>query len=147
MERLQQETKRVCRYGPPVSLLMIDIDHFKKINDTYGHQAGDTVLSGLAGLIKEKLRETDLLARYGGEEFCLVATGTEQAGALVLAERVRALVEQASFLHDKTPITVTISIGISTWEASLKEDHEELIRRADAALYRAKNQGRNRACF
>lgn len=146
MERLQQETKRVCRYGPPVSLLMIDIDHFKKINDTYGHQAGDTVLSGLAGLIKEKLRETDLLARYGGEEFCLVATGTEQAGALVLAERVRALVEQASFLHDETPIAVTISIGVSTWEASLKEDHEELIRRADAALYRAKNQGRNRAC-
>jgi diguanylate cyclase (GGDEF)-like protein len=88
-----------------------------------------------------------LLARYGGEEFCLIATGTEQPGALVLAERVRTLVEQASFLHDGNRLTVTISIGVSIWEPSLKEDGDELVRRADAALYRAKNQGRNCACF
>ncbi len=81
MERLRQEVKRVCRYGPPVSLLMIDIDFFKKVNDTYGHQAGGTVLAGVATLINERLRETDLIVRYGGEEFCLLATGTERPGA------------------------------------------------------------------
>lgn len=146
MERLRQEVKRVCRYGPPVSLLMIDIDFFKKVNDTYGHQAGDTVLAGVAMLINEKLRETDLIARYGGEEFCLLATGTEQPGAEILAERMRKLIEDAEFEHGADHIKVTISIGIGTWEESLAEDFEGLIRCADAALYRAKEQGRNRAC-
>ncbi|MCK9420178.1 MAG: sensor domain-containing diguanylate cyclase [Nitrospirae bacterium] len=146
MERLRQEVKRVCRYGPPVSLLMIDIDYFKKVNDTYGHQAGDTVLAGVAGLINGKLRETDLIARYGGEEFCLLATGTEQPGAQILADRVRKLIEDAEFEHGAVHIKVTISIGIGTWDASLKEDFEELIHRADTALYRAKAEGRNRVC-
>ena len=146
MERLRQEVKRVCRYGPPVSLLMIDIHFFKKVNDTYGHQAGDTVLAGVAMLINEKLRETDLIARYGGEEFCLLATGTEQPGAEILAERMRKLIEDAEFEHGDNHIKVTISIGIGTWEESLAEDFEALIRCADAALYRAKEQGRNRAC-
>jgi diguanylate cyclase (GGDEF)-like protein len=146
MERLRQEVKRVCRYGPPASLLMIDIDYFKKVNDTYGHQAGDTVLAGVAGLIANKLRETDLIARYGGEEFCLLATGTEQPGAEILAARVCKLIEDAEFEHGDDHIRVTISIGIGTWDASLKEDFEALIHRADSALYRAKAAGRNRAC-
>ncbi len=146
MERLRQEVKRVSRYGPPVSLLMIDIDFFKKVNDTWGHQAGDTVLAGVAGLIKGKLRETDLIARYGGEEFCLLATGTDGAGALVLAERVRSRVQDASFEHGGNRIAVTVSIGVCTWEPSLKDDLEELIRRADTSLYRAKQEGRNRVC-
>jgi diguanylate cyclase (GGDEF)-like protein len=147
MDRLRQEIKRVSRYGPPVSLLMIDIDFFKKVNDTFGHQAGDTVLAGVAGLIKGRLRETDLIARYGGEEFCLLATGADQAGALVLAERVRALIEKASFDHDSRRIAVTVSVGVSTWKQSLTEDAAELIRKADTALYRAKEQGRNRVCW
>jgi diguanylate cyclase (GGDEF)-like protein len=146
MERFRQEVKRVGRYGPPVSLLMIDIDHFKKVNDTYGHQAGDAVLAGVAGLIKWKLRETDLIARYGGEEFCVIATGTEQAGALVLAERVRQLVDGAAFEHAGKTLMVTISIGVSTWTPADRDDFEELIRRADAALYQAKEQGRNCVC-
>jgi diguanylate cyclase (GGDEF)-like protein len=145
-ERLRQELKRVSRYSPPVSLLMIDIDLFKKVNDTWGHQAGDAVLSGVAGLIKGRLRETDLIARYGGEEFCLLATGTDQAGAQVLAERVRALVQNTVFEHGGNTIAVTVSIGLSTWEPSLGEIPEEFIRRADTALYRAKEQGRNRVC-
>jgi diguanylate cyclase (GGDEF)-like protein len=146
MDRLRQEMKRVSRYGPPVSLLMIDIDFFKKVNDTWGHQAGDAVLAGVAGLIKGKLRETDLIARYGGEEFCLLATGTDHAGALVLGDRVRALVGNAKFEHAGNSLSVTVSIGISTWEPSIRDDLEELVRRADAALYRAKEQGRNRVC-
>jgi diguanylate cyclase (GGDEF)-like protein len=145
-ERLRHEIKRVDRYGPTVSLLMIDIDLFKKVNDTWGHQAGDAVLSGVAGLIKSRLRETDLIARYGGEEFCLLATGTDRAGAQVLAERVRTLVQNAVFEHGGQAIAVTVSIGVSTWEPSLRDDQEELVRRADAALYRAKEQGRNRVC-
>lgn len=132
--------------GPPASLLMLDIDHFKKVNDTYGHQAGDVVLSNVAGLIRDTLRETDLFARYGGEEFVLLATGTEQDGALILAERLRTLIEGAVFTHGNNWIAVTISIGIGAWDASVKEDFEELIRRADSALYRAKEQGRNRYC-
>jgi diguanylate cyclase (GGDEF)-like protein len=146
MERLRQEVKRVSRYGPPASLLMLDIDHFKNVNDTYGHQAGDVVLSNVAGLIRDKLRETDLFARYGGEEFILLATGTEKAGAFILAERLRKLIEGAVFTHGNSRIAVTISIGIGTWDSSINEDFEELIRRADAALYRAKEQGRNRYC-
>lgn len=146
MDRLRQEVKRVSRYGPPASILMIDIDHFKKVNDTYGHQAGDVVLSGTAQLIKGKLRETDLFARYGGEEFVLIATATEQPGALILAERLRAHIEKAEFEHLARRIRVTVSIGLSTWNPSLKDDFEELIRLADAALYRAKEQGRNRVC-
>lgn len=146
MERLRQEVKRACRYGPPVSLLMIDIDYFKKVNDSFGHQAGDTVLVGVVGLINDKLRETDLIARYGGEEFCLLTTGTVQSGAQILAERARKLVEGAEFEHGSNQIKVTISIGIGTWDTSLEEDFEALIQRADTALYRAKAEGRNRVC-
>jgi sigma-B regulation protein RsbU (phosphoserine phosphatase) len=145
-DRLRQEIKRVSRYGPTVSLLMIDIDHFKKVNDTWGHLAGDAVLTGVAGVIKSRLRGTDLFARYGGEEFCLLATGTDLAGAQVLAERVRELVQNTEFRHGGNTIAVTVSIGVSAWESSLGQDMEELIRRADGLLYRAKEQGRNRVC-
>lgn len=146
IERLRQEVKRVNRYGSSVSLLMIDIDHFKTVNDTHGHLAGDMVIGGVAGVIKERLRETDLLARYGGEEFALIATPMEKEGAKVLAERLRALVEETGFEHDGKRLSVTVSIGVSSWQPSTKEDFEDLIRRSDAALYRAKEQGRNRVC-
>lgn len=146
MERLKQEIKRVARYGPPVSLLMIDIDSFKNVNDSLGHQAGDAVLARIAELIKGRLRETDLFARYGGEEFGLLATGTDQAGALVLAGQLRELIQNSGFTHEGRRIVVTISIGVGTWDPAVKEDFEELIHRADAALYRAKEQGRNRVC-
>lgn len=144
MERLTHEVKRVSRYGPGLSLLMIDIDHFKKVNDSHGHHGGDAVLAGIARVLKEALRETDLFARYGGEEFVVIATATESPGARTLAERLRKCVEDAHVEYDGKRIKVTISIGISTWKPSIKEDHEALIRQADAALYRAKDQGRNR---
>lgn len=146
MERLRQELKRVSRYGPPASLLMLDIDHFKKVNDTWGHQAGDAVLAGAAGLVKSSLRETDIFARYGGEEFSIIATATDSPGAMVLGERLRGLVEQAEFEHDGKKLKVTVSIGIATWGPEIKDDFEALIRLADSALYRAKEQGRNRVC-
>ena len=143
LERLMHEVKRVHRYGPGLSLLMIDIDHFKKVNDTFGHLAGDAVLAGVARLLKKKLRETDLIARYGGEEFLVIATATESSGAQILAERLRRSIEDAEIEHDGKPMKVTVSIGISTWKPSMKDDHEELIRQSEAALYWAKDQGRN----
>lgn len=144
MERIRQEVKRVNRYGSSVSVLMIDIDHFKQVNDKYGHQAGDAILAGAAGLIKKRLRETDVLARYGGEEFVMIATPMELSGAVTLAERIRSMVEEAEFEHGGRRIKITISIGVSTWVPAMKDDFEELIRLADDALYGAKEEGRNR---
>lgn len=146
MDRIKQEVKRSYRYGTHVSLLMLDIDYFKKVNDTYGHQAGDSVLAGVAGLIKDGLRDTDLFARYGGEEFCLLAMAMDQAGAELLAERLRKKVESAEFVPGGNSLKVTVSIGVSAWMPEIKENFEELVRRADSALYSAKQQGRNRIC-
>ena len=146
MDRIKQEVKRASRYGTHVSLLMLDIDHFKKVNDTYGHQAGDAVLAGASGLIKDGLRETDLFARYGGEEFCLIAMAMELAEAMLLADRLRQKVEDAVFSYGAHRLKVTVSIGVSTWKPELKENFEELVHQADSALYRAKQAGRNRVC-
>lgn len=146
MDRLRQEVKRAHRYGTPVSLLMMDIDHFKQVNDTHGHQAGDAVLVAMARAIGERLRETDLFARYGGEEFCLIATAMDQGEAVLLAERLKEIIAGTDVEYQGKRIKITVSIGVSTWEPSLKEDFEGLIRRADTALYRAKDQGRNRVC-
>ncbi len=146
MDRLKQEVKRAHRYGVPVSLLLIDIDHFKQVNDTHGHQAGDAVLVGMSCTIKEQLRETDLFARYGGEEFCLIATAMDREEAILLADRLRNIIARTDVEYRGTHIGITVSIGVSAWEPSIKDDFEALIRRADAALYRAKEQGRNRVC-
>ncbi len=146
MDRLRQEVKRANRYNTHVALLMIDIDHFKQVNDTHGHQAGDAVLTSIAAVIKEQLRETDLFARYGGEEFGIIAAAMEQGEALLLAERLRKTIERAEFDYNGKKLRVTVSIGVSAWERDMKNNVEELIRRADAALYRAKDEGRNRVC-
>lgn len=133
------------RFGKmPMSLLMIDIDHFKRFNDDHGHMAGDVVLAGVASTLGHNLRPTDMAARYGGEEFTVILPSTALPGALVAAERLRDSVKGSSFrcLGGKELPTVTISIGV----AELVEDEEAggLIERADAALYRAKNNGRDR---
>jgi diguanylate cyclase (GGDEF)-like protein len=146
MDRTRQEVKRAKRYGTHVSLLMLDIDHFKRVNDTYGHQAGDAVLAGVAGLIKDGLRDTDLFARYGGEEFCLLAMAMGMNDAVLLAERVLLKVANAEFSYGAHRLKVTVSIGVSTWLPEINENFEELIHRADSAMYRAKQQGRNRVC-
>jgi diguanylate cyclase (GGDEF)-like protein len=146
MTRFQQEVKRASRYGTRLSLLMIDIDHFKQVNDAFGHQAGDRVLAGVARKFKDRLRETDLLARYGGEEFCIIAIAMDLANAFQLGERLRGLIANTVFEHNGRVMQVTVSIGVSTLRPEISDRFEELIHLADEALYRAKREGRNRVC-
>lgn len=142
---LQTEGQRSRRYSRPFSLIMLDIDHFKKLNDTYGHQVGDLVLKKLAGTLKSSLRHTDTASRYGGEEFSILLPETSDSAALVVAENLRSRIEGLDLNLDGTPaIKITASLGIYTSGAGETLTNEELYERADAALYRAKVAGRNR---
>ena len=144
-QQLDMELARAERRGTPVAVLMIDIDHFKRLNDAHGHHAGDIVLRDVAAILTHDLREIDIAARYGGEEFILLLPETDLQGAKLVAQRLRSAVEQASFLTGTSanPEHVTISIGVALFpeEARFKGD---LLEAADAALYEAKAQGRNR---
>ncbi|MFN3966950.1 MAG: diguanylate cyclase [Endomicrobiia bacterium] len=141
-QRLDQELSRSKRYKSSLSLLMIDIDHFKKLNDTYGHPEGDKILKILAKIFKDSFRETDIIARYGGEEFACILIETGQSGAKETAERLRRTVENYPFNIKGNPIKLTISVGVDTWDFVTSK--EEFIEHADRALYAAKNFGRNR---
>jgi diguanylate cyclase len=125
-------------------LLLIDIDHFKKINDTYGHPAGDIVLKRVANIIRKTVRNIDIPARYGGEEFVVVLIGTGEKGAVNMGERLRKAVMDTKFESDGTTFNLTISIGISTYEGEAMKK-EDLVDKADKALYQAKGNGRNRS--
>lgn len=127
----------------PLSCLMLDIDHFKQINDQYGHDGGDALLRQLAGVLQRCARSNDLVYRYGGEEFQLICPNTELPAALRIAERVRRSVEKEQFAHEGQPIPATVSIGVATIKPE-HADSEALVQDADRALYRAKNGGRNR---
>jgi diguanylate cyclase (GGDEF)-like protein len=143
MTRLHEEHDRLQRLAEPASLAMLDLDHFKQINDSHGHAAGDAVLSHFADLVRAELRKVDVPGRLGGEEFAILMPGTEPAEALALAERLRRNLEHQPVVLDDTTVTVTVSIGI----AELRRDDrlpEAALRRADRALYRAKDAGRNR---
>lgn len=145
--RLADEVARARRYDLPLSILMIDIDHFKKINDTYGHPAGDHVLNYLGKLIMATVRTTDTVARYGGEEILVVASNTPVATAEKLAERLRLAVDSAALETKQTPsdeksLHITVSIGVAFLGKDV-DDVQALVHSADAALYRAKSQGRN----
>lgn len=144
--RLSEEVERARRYKYPLSALMLDLDHFKQINDTYGHQVGDTVLQQVAQRLKHSLRRTDFLARYGGEEFVILAPQTPSERALVLAERIRQVIAKSPIpVADNLQIHITVSVGVAVFP-----DHAQneigLVRAADAALYKAKQLGRNRVC-
>jgi two-component system cell cycle response regulator len=144
-ERLNAELERARRYDSMVTLLMIDIDHFKRINDTYGHLVGDDVLMALAALLQHEVRSVDLVARYGGEEFVIVLPETREEGAVAFAERIRERIETHPFAADDGPtLQVTASIGVATFPAPRVATVEDLFMRADQALYRAKAEGRNR---
>jgi two-component system cell cycle response regulator len=143
-EKLAHEFDRLSRFGEAVSLLLIDIDFFKKINDTYGHPIGDSVLRKVAGIVRKTIRTVDIPARYGGEEFAVVLVGTDARGAMKMAERLRKSVADAKFSAGGDTFSVTISIGISTYTKDVK-GKEILIERADKALYDAKGSGRNRS--
>lgn len=141
-ERIREEIERSTRQITPLSLLVIDIDGFKPVNDTHGHAAGDQVLRQLASLLRESTRVYDTLARYGGEEFTLILPGSSLAQARELGERLRGAVADAVMSVDGKTVTITVSIGVA--EAGRGEAPESLFRRADRALYRAKEAGRNR---
>ncbi|MDZ7842902.1 MAG: diguanylate cyclase [Gammaproteobacteria bacterium] len=138
-ERLEEEMRRAKRYGGAFSLIMFDLDHFKAVNDGYGHDVGDEVLRRVASLAGEELRDGDLLARWGGEEFMILLPETDPESARLVAERIRARIARTDL--EGAP-RVTVSLGIAGSIAG--EPHEELIRRVDRALYQAKEAGRNR---
>jgi diguanylate cyclase (GGDEF)-like protein/PAS domain S-box-containing protein len=138
-EIIRKEIEMARRYGHLLSIIILDIDHFKKVNDTYGHIAGDNVLKAVAGIVKETIRETDTLVRWGGEEFIIITPGTSLEGATELAERIRAAVENFDFDQVKS---VRISLGVTQFREHDTEN--TLLRRADDAMYTAKKKGRNR---
>jgi diguanylate cyclase (GGDEF)-like protein len=145
-EVLARELDRSVRYGHPLSLILFDIDHFKVVNDTYGHPAGDAVLQALSQRASELLRTSDILARYGGEEFAAILPETGEKGAFVLAERVRRGIEQMQICAEGHTVSVTISLGVATRTPKRREGGKaELIAAADNALYRSKKNGRNRS--
>ena len=144
-QMLQMEWKRAVRFRRQLSLIMVDVDHFKEYNDTFGHLQGDGVLRSIGSLLKKNLREVDTVARFGGEEFVLLLPDTDKRGALVVAEKIRAVVSGHRFVTDemRETRTITVSAGVATYPDDVGE-MEDLIDQADIALYRAKELGRNR---
>ncbi|MFW5500863.1 MULTISPECIES: sensor domain-containing diguanylate cyclase [unclassified Maridesulfovibrio] len=138
------------RAGQPCSLMIMDIDHFKVINDTYGHTVGDVVLQQMSSAFQEVIRSSDIIARYGGEEFVVVAPGSDINSGRILAERLRYGIEARTFNNDAQPLTCTISIGVAHYATDIKfgvDAYEDMLARADNALYKAKDTGRNRVCI
>jgi len=141
------EMERVRRYNAPLAMLLLDLDHFKLVNDTYGHLVGDDVLVGVATLLQRAVRSVDTVSRYGGEEFVIVLPETGKQGALALAERLRDCLARHRFpIGGGQDIHVTGSIGVAIYPELKIESVEDLFRAADAALYRAKGSGRNLVC-
>ncbi len=142
----ETELSRTARHGGPLSVLMLDIDHFKQVNDTHGHRVGDTVIQSLAAICREQLRDLDVIGRLGGEEFAVTMPNADNAQALVVAERLRQAIEAARVpLTQGLPLRFTASIGVTTQPDS-PTNLDTLLDQADQALYRAKNSGRNRVC-
>jgi diguanylate cyclase (GGDEF)-like protein len=144
-QMIEHEFVKAERYSIPLSCIMMDIDNFKMFNDTYGHQAGDAILSEIASLLKKTVRKVDTLARYGGEEFALISPFSDNREATDLAERLRKEVAEHVFLSDKGALHITMSFGVATFVSNNGiHDKSELIKSADLFLYLAKSKGRNR---
>jgi diguanylate cyclase (GGDEF)-like protein len=147
MEKIESEMNRSIRHGSPVSLIMLDIDHFKRVNDSFGHSAGDRVLRSVGQVLRDSCRVYDVAGRYGGEEFCIVLPETRVGSTSVVAERIRERLEASRFEVGADSVVVTASIGIAGVDSSEVEgalSSSTLIDRADLALYAAKHHGRNR---
>jgi len=143
LRRLDEEIKHANRYREELSLSMVDIDHFKKVNDQYGHLTGDDVLEKLATLLRQNIRGPDSVGRYGGEEFIIILSKADLSAALVVAERIRKAIEMAEMKDSEGSVFgITVSLGLSSYRPG--EDKYSLISRADDALYKAKENGRNR---
>jgi diguanylate cyclase (GGDEF)-like protein len=145
-ELLHKEIARSLRYKQPLSVILADIDHFKSINDKFGHLAGDRVIKAVASCLKKSVRESDDVARYGGEEFAIILPETDQTGATEAAGRIRKDIENLEVVFEDNSISFTISLGISSVVELDEIAPDELIKRADIALYRAKEKGRNHYC-
>jgi diguanylate cyclase len=143
-QSLRNEFKRFQRYHHACSLIMFDIDHFKRINDNYGHPAGDEVIRRTASILQSGLRESDVAGRYGGEEFAVILVDTDAAGAMVVAERLRTRIEASSVTYEKNIINYTVSLGIAELTAKIT-DPTMWIDTADRGLYNAKRAGRNQS--
>ena len=141
--RLIKEFKRFDRYEQNSSLIMLDIDHFKQVNDSYGHTVGDDVIRQVSRALKEQVRDLDIAGRYGGEEFGIILTNTDSAGAAIFAERLRNTIEQMAVHSEGQQVRFTVSLGISQLTANIN-DHRGWIEKADQALYKSKEGGRNR---
>jgi diguanylate cyclase (GGDEF)-like protein len=144
-EALQREFNRSRRYGRALSLILFDIDHFKRVNDTHGHLAGDNLLRQIAAAVKPRLRREDVFARTGGEEFGVLLPEVGLEGARTTADKVRRIVEATPLKHEREVITCTVSLGVAATAAD-ETSGEELYKRADLRLYEAKQAGRNRIC-
>jgi diguanylate cyclase (GGDEF)-like protein len=143
LNAVRQEIERTRRYKSPLSLLMLDIDHFKRVNDEYGHDVGDQVLRSIAETLRQQFRESDIPGRMGGEEFAVLLPATSACGALTVAERFRECLEDFPIFTTDQAIHVTISIGIAEYKPKMTS-MDELLILADDMLYKAKNSGRNR---
>jgi two-component system, cell cycle response regulator len=143
-EHLNREMDRVRRYGGTITCVIADIDYFKKVNDTYGHQSGDSILKEVALILEKGIRESDLVARYGGEEFALVLLQTESPAAQSVCERIRSQIAAMPFTVVDTPLHITASFGIASFPSIGIKEEKDLVAAADQALYQAKEGGRNR---
>ena len=146
-EQLGVRLGEARRYETPFSLALLDLDHFKRVNDTFGHQFGDLVLRETAGLVRRQMRKEDILARYGGEEFSVVLPHTDRLGAAILAERIREAVAEHAFANDSHSTRITLSLGVASYPLDEVESAADLIGQADARLYKAKDMGRNQSIF
>jgi diguanylate cyclase (GGDEF)-like protein len=146
-EQLEKEYSRSRRFNLSLSLIMMDIDHFKDLNDTYGHQQGDVVLKGMAGVLRRCVRDIDLIARYGGEEFVAILPETPKKNAVIVAERMREMIENMEFEGRDEPLKMTASFGVSGYPDDNIKTRLDLIARADEAMYQAKRGGRNRVAL
>ena len=144
LDAIHREHSRQLREGGSLGLIMVDLDHFKRVNDTYGHLAGDLVLKEVARRMASCARPYDTVGRYGGEEFLVVIASADGVGALALAERIRREVASVPITTDEGPVSITVSCGVAVSEAGKPLNSQELLRAADDALYGAKQQGRNR---
>jgi diguanylate cyclase (GGDEF)-like protein len=145
LETLEREISRAHRYHRDLSLILFDIDHFKTVNDTFGHLAGDSVLKQMAAVLKQKIRREDIIARYGGEEFAIILPEISGPNGVLFAEKIRKLVEKTPFKFEDTKIPVTVSVGVATMDESV-QDVTAFLHLADRKLYQAKAEGRNRVC-
>ena len=143
-KNLEEEILRARRYGAIFSLLMLDIDHFKKFNDAYGHLQGDLIIKEIAHVLRSSVRSIDFTARYGGEEFAIILPEVNVQGAAVVAERIRQSIEKHAFAGEEGPLHVTVSIGVAEFKAERMRTASQFIAEADKALYQSKDQGRNR---